>query len=101
MPEMWHTMRSHVFLPGDLEVTKMRHPTDVERTVKIRRRIQRKRYLNGKSVYKVEKTVLTIPARFRNMIKPFIDKELKIDVRQEGGHLIIDAKPLENTRENV
>jgi len=35
------------------------------------------------------------------VIEPFLNKDLKVDVRREGNSFIIDAEPVENTGENV
>jgi len=72
----------------------MRQPTDIERPVRVRRKTQKRRYPNGKSVYKTEQTALTIPAKFRNIVEPFLDKDLKVDVRRKGNSFIINAKPV-------
>jgi hypothetical protein len=79
----------------------MRYPTDIERPVRIKRKIRKRRYLSGKRVYKTEQIELTIPTKFRNIVEPFLDKDLKVEARVEGNQLIIDAKPAENTGENV
>ena len=66
----------------------------------LRRKIQQKRYLSGKGVYRQERMELTIPSRYKNIIEPFLDKDLKVEARREGNNLIIDAKPAENTHAN-
>ncbi len=82
----------HVLLLLALEVPKMRQPTDIERPVRIRRRAERRRYPNGKSEYKTKQMLLPIPARFRDIVEPFLDKDLRVDVRREGESLIFNAE---------
>jgi hypothetical protein len=79
----------------------MRYPTDIERPVRIKRKTRKRRYLSGKRVYTTEQIELTIPNKFKNIIEPFLNKDLKVEARAKGNQLIIDAKPIENTRENV
>jgi hypothetical protein len=76
----------------------MRCRTDMERPVRIKRKIRKRRYLSGKRVYKRERIGLTIPARYKEVIEPFLNKDLEVDVRREGNSIIIDVKPMENTR---
>ena len=73
----------------------MRNSTNIERPVRIRRKLKENRYLHGKAVYKREQLELTIPSRFDAVIEPFLDKDLQVHVRQEGNQLIIEAKPVE------
>ena len=91
----------HMFLLRALEMPKMRYSPDVERPVRIKRKIRKRRYLSGKHVYKTEQMELTIPAKFKKIIEPFLNKDLRVEARVKGIQLIIDAKPAENTRENV
>jgi hypothetical protein len=60
--------------------------------VRIRRRTEKRRYPSGKSVYKTKQILLTIPAKFRNIVEPFLDKDLKVEVRREGDSLIFNAE---------
>jgi hypothetical protein len=78
-----------------MEMPKMRKPTDVERPVRVRRRTQVTRYCGGKRVYKRDRIELTIPAKFRDIIKPFLNKDLKVEAKVEGSRLFIDAEPVE------
>jgi len=38
---------------------------------------------------------LTIPAKFRNVVEPFLNKDLKVEAKREGINLIIEANPVE------
>jgi len=75
----------------------MRRPTDVERPVRIRRRLQTTSYLSGKRIYRRERIELTIPARFKDIIEPFLNKDLRVEARVEGNRLFIDVKPVERS----
>jgi hypothetical protein len=44
---------------------------------------------------------LTIPAKFKDVVEPFLNKDLKVEARREGNSIIIEAKPVEDPRENV
>jgi hypothetical protein len=57
--------------------------------VKIRRKKSRKRYLGEKNVYEYEQLWVSIPARFRESVKPFLDKELDIDVKTDGDSKVV------------
>jgi hypothetical protein len=80
-----------------MEVPKMRNPTNIDPVVRIRRKIKENRYFNGKRIYKREQLELTIPSKFREVAEPFLNKDLKAEVRREGNNLIIDAKPAERS----
>ncbi len=79
----------------------MRYTADLERPVRLRRRIQVTSYLGGKNVYKRERIELTIPARFKGVIEPFLNIDLKVVVKVEGKKLFIEAEPFESHRENT
>jgi hypothetical protein len=68
--------------------------------VRIRRKIKTYRYLNGKGVYKRKRMELTIPAKFQDVVAPFLHTDLRIEARREGENLIIKATPTEKTGEN-
>ena len=80
-----------------MEVSKMRNPTNTERIVRIRRKLKQNRYCHGKGIYKHEQLELTIPSKFRDVVEPFLDKDLKVEAKQEGNNLIIKAKPAERS----
>ena len=65
--------------------------------VRIRRIVKERRYLHGKSIYKHQQLELTIPAKFKDIVEPFMCTDLKIEARREGGNLIIEAKPVEKS----
>lgn len=62
---------------------------------RIRRKIKERRYLHGKSIYRHQQLELTIPAKFRDIVEPFLYTDLKVEARREGNNLIIKAKPVE------
>jgi hypothetical protein len=67
----------------------------------IRRKLKQQHYLHGKAVYTRHQLELTTPSKYKDVVEPFLNKDLKVDIRREGNSFIIDAKPVENTRENV
>jgi len=77
------------------------NPNERERIVRIRRKLKQNRYFDGNRVYKREQLELTIPAKFKDVVEPFLDKDLKVEARREGNSLIIKAKPIERFGENV
>jgi hypothetical protein len=57
--------------------------------------MKQNRYLDGKRIYKREQLELTIPSKYKDLVEPFLNKDLKVEARQEGNNLIIEAKPVE------
>jgi len=51
--------------------------------MKILRRKSKKRYMGNKHVYQYEHLSICIPAKHHKDIKPFLDKELDINVKTE------------------
>jgi hypothetical protein len=68
-----------------------------EHVVRIRRKLKQQRYCHGKAVYKRHQLELTIPAKFKDVVEPFLNKDLKVEARREGNSIVIEAKPIENT----
>ena len=64
--------------------------------VKIRRRVSRKRYYN-KACYEYERFFIELQKRFHDTLKPFLEKDLKMNLIEEGNKLMHacerDAKP--------
>jgi len=56
--------------------------------VRIQKRLVKKRYY-GKSIYEYAVYSLNIPRRFHELLQPFLDKNLEVDVRHEPSTLII------------
>jgi len=63
--------------------------------------VKQNRYLGGKRIYRHEQLELTIPAKFKDVIEPFLNKDLKVEARREGNSIIIEAKPVERFKENI
>jgi hypothetical protein len=57
--------------------------------------VKQNRYCHGKGIYKREQLELTIPAKFKDVVEPFLNKDLKVEARREGNSIIIQAKPVE------
>ena len=71
------------------------NPEGGEHVVRIRRKLKQQRYCRGKAVYKRHQLELTIPSKFKDVVEPFLDKDLKVEARREGNTIIIQAKPVE------
>jgi len=76
------------------------NPYHEHRIVRIRRRVTRSRRLN-KAVYKYSRYELTIPSKYKDLADAFINKDLKVEAKQEGNNLIIEAEPVDGNREIV
>ena len=65
--------------------------------MKIRRRRSKKRYLGKKRVYEYERFSVDLPAKFGDVVEPFLGQDLKLNVKREGDDtLVIIASPREN-----
>jgi len=47
----------------------------------------------GKSTYSYEVISLNIPREFHDLLPPFLEKDLKVEVQQERGSLTITLTP--------
>ena len=63
--------------------------------VRIYRRMCRKRYLGSKRVYRYERLYVPVPARFHEVVRPFLGRDLRVEVKSEGGLLLVTAAPVE------
>jgi hypothetical protein len=89
----------HLRLLHELEMPTMRRKTNMNpyhehAIVRIRRKVTRSHYLN-KAVYRYHRYELTIPARYKDLIEAFMNKDLTVEAKQEANTLIIVAKPAE------
>ena len=57
--------------------------------LRIRRVKSRKRYLGGKKVYLYERLRVEISSRFKGVVEPFLEQDLKMDVESREDRLII------------
>jgi len=65
--------------------------------MKIRRRKSKKRYLGDKNVYEYEQFSIGIPARFHEVVDPFVGKDLDMNFKTEGkSKVVIVLKSREN-----
>jgi len=60
--------------------------------VKLQRRLVKKRYY-GKSTYTYEVYSLNIPREFHELLKPFLEKDLRVEAQHERGALTITRTP--------
>jgi len=63
-----------------------------DQTIKIYRRIAKKRYLKGKHVYEHLRIYVPIPSKFHNIIKPFLNQRLKIEMVKQGDCIVITLR---------
>jgi len=96
---MWGSLLLHVRLLHELEMPTMRrkanmNPYHEHNIVRIRRKVMRSHYLN-KAVYKYSRYELTIPSKYKDLVEAFMNKDLKVEAKQQGNNLIIEAKPIE------
>jgi len=92
---MWVSLVLHVHLLHELDMPKMRgrsnmNPYHEPHIVRIRHKATRSRYHN-KAIYRYHRYGLTIPSKY---------KDLKVEAKQEGNALIIEAKPVRRTRQS-
>ena len=62
--------------------------------VRIYRRLSRNRYY-GKAIYEYECLYVPVPARFREVVRPFLGRDLRVEVKSERGLLLVTAAPVE------
>jgi len=66
-------------------------------SVRIQRKVSRRRYLRGKHTYTYERLYVLIPKEFHCLVEPFLNKNLKVEVKPKNGHSIeIICTPREN-----
>jgi hypothetical protein len=61
--------------------------------VKIQTRVSKRNYLRAKRTYEYGRMSLDIPKKFHEVLKPFLEKELKIDVKLEDDVVVISLSP--------
>jgi hypothetical protein len=67
-----------------------------EVTVKIMRKVSKKRYHHDKNVYTYERLYVPIPKQFHDKIEPFLNKNLDVEVKPKNNGLEIVCRPREN-----
>ncbi len=60
--------------------------------MRIRRVKSRKRYLSGKKVYECERLRVEIPSRFKGVVEPFLEQDLKMSVESQEDRLVITLR---------
>jgi len=66
--------------------------------VRIQYRVSKKRYLNSKRTYEYGRMSLDIPKKFHEALKPFLEKDLKIEVKLENDVAVISLSPVKTFR---
>ena len=62
-------------------------------TIRIQRKVSKRRYLDGKRTYTYERFYVPIPKQFHDKIEPFLNKNLKVQVKPVNGGLKIICTP--------
>jgi hypothetical protein len=70
----------------------------LNRLVKIRTRVSKRNYLKAKRTYEYGRMSLDIPKKFHESLKPFLEKELNIDVKLENSIAIISLSLVKTFR---
>jgi len=66
--------------------------------VRIQTRVSKRHYLRAKRTYEYERLSLDIPRKFHDALKPFLEKELNIDVKLENDVAVISLSPVKTFR---
>jgi hypothetical protein len=66
--------------------------------VKIQTRVSKRHYLRAKRTYEYGRMSLDIPKKFHEMLKPFLEKKLSIDVKLEKDVAVISLSPVKTFR---
>jgi len=70
------------------------NPYHEHQIVRIRRATKKTRY-RSKAVYTYHRYELTIPTKYKDLAEAFMNKDLKIEAKQEDNTLVIVARPAE------
>ena len=54
-----------------------------------------KQHHDGKGVKKYQKLELTIPSRYKDLVKPFVGKDLMVDVKRKDDRIVIEVKAVD------
>ena len=68
-----------------------------EQYVRIRQNVRKQRNFSSKKVYKSHRLELTIPSRYKDIVEPFLNRNLKVETKRVGDNLVIEAKLAKNT----
>jgi hypothetical protein len=66
--------------------------------VKIQTRVSKRNYLKAKRTYEYGRMSLDIPKKFHEALKPFLEKDLKIEVKLENDVAVISLAPVKTFR---
>lgn len=61
--------------------------------VRIQHRVSKRHYLRAKRIYEYGRMSLDIPKKFHELLKPFLAKDLNIDVKLENNIAVISLSP--------
>ena len=66
--------------------------------VKIQTRVSKRHYLGAKRTYEYGRMSLDLPKKFHEILKPFLEKQLNIDVKLEDDAAVISLSPAKTFR---
>jgi hypothetical protein len=66
--------------------------------VRIQTRVSKRHYLRTKRTYEYGRMSLDIPKKFHETLKPFLEKQLNIDVKRENDSAVISLSPVKTFR---
>jgi len=66
--------------------------------VRIQTRVSKRHYLGAKRTYEYERLSLDIPKKFHEILKPFLEKELNVEVKLENDVAEIFLSPVKTFR---
>ena len=66
--------------------------------VRIQTRVSRRHYLRAKRTYEYGRMSLDIPRKFHEVLRPFLEKELNVDVKLENDVAVISLSPVKSFR---
>ena len=66
--------------------------------VKIQTRVSKRHYLRAKRTYEYGRMSLDIPKKFHEILQPFLEKKLNVDIKIENDVAIISLSPVKTFR---
>jgi hypothetical protein len=67
-----------------------------EHFIRIRRKLMQRRRSEGQPSYKSYRLEITIPSKFKDVVEPFMHKDLRVEIKHVGKKMVIEAIPAEN-----
>ena len=92
----WSFILFHINQGATVAMGKEKYEEMVQRevTVKIMRKVSKKRYFKDKNVYTYERLYVPIPKQFHDKIQPFLNKNLEVEVTPKNSGFEIVCSPV-------